>query len=92
MRFLGEGGSETLDHLLRKPCKTRFFESSILKIGYGALHLTITVLGQKMAFLGHKMRFFGDGGPEALNHLLQNLAKHEFLSPAPSKQGMGPYN
>ena len=44
-----------------------------------------TVLGPKWLFLaifGQKMRFFGDGGPETLDFLLQNLAKHFFVSPA----------
>ena len=40
MRFFGDGGPETLDYLLQKPCKTLFFESSTLKIGYEALQLT----------------------------------------------------
>ena len=45
-----------------------------------------TVLGQKLAFFGHfwpKNAFFGDSGPETLDCLLQNLAKHFFWSPAP---------
>ena len=38
--FFGDGGSETLNILLQKPCITRFTESTTLKIGYGALQLT----------------------------------------------------
>ena len=48
-----------------------------------------------MAFFGHffgkNVVFFGDGGSETLNNLLQKLAKHVFLSPPHSKGGMGPY-
>ena len=37
--FFGDGGSETLNNLLQKPCKTRICDSSTLKIGWGALQL-----------------------------------------------------
>ena len=43
-------------------------------------------------FLGKKMRFFGESGPETLGNLLQYPEKQVTLSPAPSKKGMGPYN
>ena len=43
-----------------------------------------------MAFFGHfwrKMRFFGDGGRETLDCLLQNLAKHFFCESSTLKIG-----
>ena len=46
---------------------------------------------KKLAFFGQKKRFFGDGCSGTLDHLLQNTAKHAFLSPASSKKGMEPY-
>ena len=149
--FLGMAAPEPLI-ICSKNCKTRFFESSTLEIGYGALPVTTqatktlfyakkwlflakkcvflvmaalkpliicsktlqktsfgvqhpenrvwgpttdhsgpknAVLGYKMAFFGHfwakNAVFLGDGGSERLNNLLQNLAKHAFLTPAPSK-------
>ena len=53
-------------------------------MGYGALQLTThapqnAVLGQKLAFLGQKKRFFGDGGSGTPDHLLQVTAKHVFF-------------
>ena len=36
-----------------------------------------------LPFLGKKCGFFGDGGSEKLDNLIQNLAKHFYLSPAP---------
>ena len=39
-RFFGDGGSGTLDNLLQNTAKRALFESSILKIGYGALPVT----------------------------------------------------
>ena len=70
-----------------------FFESSTLKIGWGALHLPTrapkTLFWAKkwlfLAIFGQKMQFFGDDGSKTLDNLLQNLAKHILLSPAPSK-------
>ena len=38
--FFGDGGSQTLNNVLQKPCITRSSESTTLKIGYGALQLT----------------------------------------------------
>ena len=42
-----------------------------------------------MAFFGHFVAknavFFGDGGSETLDNLLPKIAKHVFLTPAPSK-------
>ena len=47
-----------------------------------------------MAFFGHFWAkngvTFGDGGSETLDNLHQNLAKHGFLSPAPSERVEGP--
>ena len=40
MRFLAHGGSKTIDYLLQNLAKHFFFESSTLKIGWGALQLT----------------------------------------------------
>ena len=66
MRFFGDGGPETLDYLLQNLVKRFFFESSTLKIGYGALQLTTqapkTLFQAKkwhfLAIFGQKMRFF----------------------------------
>ena len=74
-------------------CKKLHFESSTLKIGYGALQLTTQApktlfWATKWHFLpifGQKMRFFCDGASETLNNLLQNLAQHFVVTPAPSK-------
>ena len=82
-----------LDYLLLKICKTLFLESSTLKIGLGALQLTTQapetlIQAKKCLFLAifwQKMRLFGDGVSKRLDNLLQKLAKHVFLSPAPSK-------
>ena len=41
------------------------------------------------AIFGQKMRFFGDGGPETLDYLFQNLAKLFFLEPSTLKIGYG---
>ena len=38
--FFGDGGSEKVDYLLNNLAKQFFFESSTLKIGWGALQLT----------------------------------------------------
>ena len=40
MRFLGDGGSKTIDNLPQTLAKQFCFESSTLKIGWGALQLT----------------------------------------------------
>ena len=45
-----------------------------------------------LAFFWRKMRLFGYGGSETLDNLLQDVAKHVLLSPAPSKQGEVVYN
>ena len=45
-----------------------------------------------LAIFGQNMRFFGYGGSKILDNLLQNVAKHVLLSPAPSKQGGVVYN
>ena len=71
-------------HLLQKHCKTRFLESSILKKGYGALPVTTQApktlfWANKLLFLAKNAVFFGDGGPDTLDYLLQNLAKHPFF-------------
>ena len=60
------------------------FEFSTLKIGWRALQLTTQApntlsWAKKWLFLanfGPKMRFFGDGGSEKLDYLLQNLTNH----------------
>ena len=83
MRFFGDGGPETLDYLLHNLTKRFFFESSTLIIGYGALQLTTQApktrfKAKKMAFFGHVWAknavFFGDGGSETLDNLLQKIA------------------
>ena len=74
----------------KKNCKTRFFDSSTLKIGWGALQLPTqapkTLFWAKngifLAIFGQKMRFFGDSCSKTIDNLLQNLAKHLLLSPA----------
>ena len=70
--FVGEGGSETLDHLLQNPAKHASLSPASSKKVWGPTSdhsgPKNTVLGQKMAFFGHKMRFFGDGGPGSGTH------------------------
>ena len=81
--FFADGGSETLDNLLQKIAKQILFDSSTLKIRWGALQLPAqapkTLFWEKMAFflaiLDQKMRSFGDGGSKTIDNLLQNLAR-----------------
>ena len=76
-----------------KKLQNTFFDSSPLKIGWGALHLPTQAPkslfwaknGIFWQFLGQKMRFLGDGGSKTIDNLLQNLAKHFFSSREPSK-------
>ena len=64
-----------------KKLQNTFFESSTLKIWYGALPVTTqapkTLFWAKkwlfLAIFGQKMRFFCDGGPETLDYLLETL-------------------
>ena len=75
----------------------RFFESTILKIGYGALQLTTQAPkrcfrlqnGLFWPFLGQKCGFCCDDGSEKLKALLQNLAKHFFFDSSTLKIGYG---
>ena len=75
----------------------RFLQSSILRIGYGALPVTTqaprTLFEAKkwlfLAIFGQKMRFFGDGGPETLDCLLQNLGKTLFFESSTLKKRYG---
>ena len=73
--------------MLQNLAKHIFLSSKTLKIGWGALQLPTDapktpLLAKKRLFwaiFGQKMRFFGDGGSEKLDDLLQNLTKHVFL-------------
>ena len=75
--------AKKLDYLLQNLAKHFSLQSSTLKIGWGALQLPTeapkTLFQAKkclfLAIFGQKMRFFGYGGPEALDYLLQNVAK-----------------
>ena len=76
-----------------KTLQITFFEASTLKIGYVALQVTTPAPKTLFwatkwnfpPFLGKKCGFFDDGGSKTLNNLLPNLAKHVFVTPAPSK-------
>ena len=65
-QFFGDGGSGTLDQLVQNTAKQTSFESSTLKLGYGALPVTTqapkTLFWAKIwlfvAIFGQKMRFF----------------------------------
>ena len=91
--FFGDGGPETLHYVLQNLAKTRSWAQHPENRVWGPTtdHSgpKNAVLGYKVAFFGHfwakNAVFFGDGGSEILNNLLQNLAKHAFVTPAPSK-------